>query len=243
MSLKSTFKVALVAALTSVMALAPSANALSSSSSSGGSVVSPPAPVVTSPAPSDNTSYTKTINQGNEIYTYNTLGQAVSSCTVGYVGKGYALTAGHCGEEGGKVTDNNFSQIGHIVKVDMERNQDIAIIKLDNGVGGKNTYSGDYITSFAELSPNDEICQYGNTTKKVLCSPMHGLPRYGAFWSKNTANYGDSGGAMWVKNKGLIGIVSSKGDSWTYGTEAWITVNKYPDFKASRAAGTTNYLK
>lgn len=235
MSLKSTFKVALVAALTPVIALAPSANALSSGSS-GGSVVSPP-------APSDNTSYTKTINQGNEIYTYNTLGQAVSSCTVGYVGKGYALTAGHCGEEGGKVTNNNFSQIGRIVKVDMERNQDIAIIKLDTGVGGKNTYSGDYITSFAELSLDDEICQYGNTTKEVLCAPIYGVPRYGAFWAKNTVAHGDSGGAMWVKGKGLIGLISSMRDGWTYGTEAWISVDKYPDFKAPRASSTSDYVR
>lgn len=236
MFLKSAFKVALVAALTPVMALAPSANALSSSSSfGGGGVVSPP-------APSDNISYTKTINQGNEIYIYNTQGQAVNSCTLGYVGKGYAITAGHCGEQGAKVTDKSYSQIGRIVKVDMERNQDIAIIKLDNGVGGKNTYSGDYIASFAKLSLDDEICQYGNTTKKVLCAPMYAVPRYGAFWAKNDVTFGDSGGAMWVKNKGLIGIISSKGDGWTHGTEAWITVNKYPDFKAPRAARTTNYV-
>lgn len=237
MFLKSAFKVALVAALTPVMALAPSASALSSSSSSfgGGGVVSPP-------APNDNTSYTKTINQGNEIYIYNTQGQAVSSCTLGYVGKGYAITAGHCGEQGAKVTDKSYSQIGRIVKVDMERNQDIAIIKLDNGVGGQNTYSGDYIASFAKLSLDDEICQYGNTTKKVLCAPMYAVPRYGAFWAKNDVTFGDSGGAMWVKGKGLIGIISSKGDGWTHGTEAWITVNKYPDFKAPRAARTTNYV-
>lgn len=222
-------------ALGSLIALSPQAHALSSSSN-------PVVPDNTVPVVSDNKTVNTIINQGDEIYVYNVGMGGGISCTLGYITDNYALTAGHCGMVGSEVKNNQYKRIGYIDYIDTERNQDIAIIKLDNGVSGKNVYSGDYITSMAEMSPDDEICVYGKTTGRVLCAEQHGLPRYGAIWSKSEVTYGDSGGVAWIPDKGLIGILRSKGDGYNHSTEAWITVNKYPDFKAPRALSTSNYM-
>lgn len=225
----------IMVALVSLVALSPQANALSSSSN-------PIVPDNTSPVVSDNTANT-VINQGDEIHSYNVgMGGAYGSCTLGYIADNYAITAGHCGMVGSEIKNSQYKRIGYIDYIDTERNQDIAIIKLDNGVSGENVYSGDYITSMAEMSPDDEICVYGKTTRKVLCAEQYGLPRYGAIWSKSEVTYGDSGGAAWIPGKGLIGIISSLGDGYNHSTEAWITVDKYPDFKAPRAESTSNYM-
>lgn len=238
------FKKSLMLTLASMIALSPQAHALSSSSPSN--------PII--PDTNDSTSNNANtgnagnngniiINQGDEIHSYNVgMGGEYGSCTLGYIGNNYAITAGHCGMVGSEIKNSQRKRIGYIDYIDTEQNQDIAIIKLDNGVSGSNIYSGDYITSMAEMSPDDEICVYGKTTRKVLCAEQYGLPRYGAIWSKSEVTYGDSGGAVWIPGKGLIGIISSLGDGYNHSTEAWISVNKYPDFVAPRAESTSNYM-
>lgn len=236
MPIVSKFKTAIVAVALSATVFTPSAHAFSSMSSSGGNT--PTLPEETKPP----TVATKTINQGDEIYTLNSVGQPAISCTLGYIGTQYALTAGHCGNEGNYVTTNKGVRIGHIEKVDMSNNQDIAFIKLSDNVTGANKYSGDYITSIGELEKDDTICFYGNTTKKVTCTPLFGLPRYGTVWSSGLAKKGDSGAAMWIEGKGLIGILSSITPSYTTGTEAWISAENYPQFTAPRAASTSDFM-
>lgn len=220
----SSMRVATVLGIVSLCALAPSAYGSSSLSFSSNV-------------------FNKTINQGDEIHIYTSSGSPYGSCTLGYVTNDYALTAGHCGFENYIVKNNNGKKIGHIGHVDYKGTQDIAIIKLDdNVISGSNTYSGDYITSMAEMSPSDKLCHYGKTIKQVICAEQYRLPTYGLFWSKGTGEHGDSGGPVWVEGKGLIGILSTKGDSHTTSTEAWITVNKYPDFTAPRALSTTGFI-
>ena len=94
-------------------------------SSSGGHT--PTLPEETKPP----TIATKTINQGDEIYMLNSVGQPALTCTLGYIGTQYALTAEHCGSEGTSVTTNKGVHIGYIQKVNMDNNQDIAFIKLE----------------------------------------------------------------------------------------------------------------
>lgn len=224
MSIISPMRVATVLGIVSLCALAPSA--YGSSSLSFLSNV-----------------FNKTINQGDEIYIYTLSGSSNVACTLGYVTNDYALTAGHCGFENSIVKNNNGKKIGHIDYIDYNGAQDIAIIKLDDDViSGSNTYSGDYITSMAEMSPSDKLCHYGKTTKQVICAEQHRLPTYGLFWSKGNGELGDSGGPVWVEGKGLIGIISTKGNDYTTSTEAWITINKYPDFTAPRASSTTGFI-
>lgn len=236
MSIVSKFKTAIVAVALSATVFTPSAHAFSSMSSSGGNT--PTLPEEIKPP----TVATKTINQGDEIYMLNSVGQPAFTCTLGYIGSQYALTAGHCGNEGTNVTTNKGVPIGYIEKVDMDNNQDIAFIKLSKNVTGTNKYSGDYITSIGELEKDDTICFYGNTTKQVTCTPLFGLPRHGTVWSSGVAKQGDSGGAMWIEGKGLIGILSSITPSYTTGTEAWVSAEKFSAFNAPRAASTADFM-
>lgn len=178
-----------------------------------------------------------TVNQGDYIQT------ARAQCTLGYIGDGFAMTAAHCGTKGETVYRNgDFGgrAIGTYDLIDYDQNQDVAIIKLNDSVVGENVYSGDRITSMAEMSKNDELCQYGATTHQVHCGPQYGLPRYGAMWSTNPATNGDSGGPVWIEGKGLIGIISTLPKGGTGITEAWITADKY-GVNAPMASHTSNY--
>lgn len=183
------------------------------------------------------------INQGDLINTDTAILGKNYNCTLGYIGDGFAITAAHCAEyDGMRIVDKNRQLIGKIVLSDREQNQDTAIIKLEDNVVGSNVYSGDYIVSMAELSPDDEFCQFGQTTKQVLCAKQGGHARYGYMWSKAEAQKGDSGGPVWVKNKGFVGSISSLSYGMTGLSEAWITVNKYPEFQPPRSPFTQNTM-
>lgn len=217
------------------------ASAFSSSSPSKENITIDNGNTVTPPV--NNGNKTIIINQGDLIITDTDIYGMNYTCTIGYVGDGFAITAAHCAEyEGMKIVDKNRQLIGKIVLSDQESNQDTAIIKLEENVAGSNIYSGDYIVSMAELSPDDEFCQFGQTTKQVLCAEQGGLARYGYMWSKAKAQNGDSGGPVWVKGKGFVGSMSSKAYDMTGLSEAWITVNKYPEFQPPRSPFTQNYM-
>lgn len=205
--------------------------ALSSGSSAGNVVI-------------DNNEHTKTIqvNQGDTIYMDSQFGQDYL-CTLNSIFDDYAFSAGHCGGVGTVVrTYPGMDYIGTVVESDNSGNIDHLAIKLGDNVGGENIYSGDRISSIAEMEQGDTICQYGATTKKVQCSPMFGLPRLGALWSSAQSLHGDSGGPAWIEGKGLIGITSGKyGDMGTVFSELYQIASKYP-LNTPIAAGTSDYM-
>ena len=47
---------------------------------------------------------------------------------------------------------------------------------------------------------------------------------------------------MWIEGKGLVGILSSITTSYTIGSEAWLSAEKFTHFTAPRAASTADFM-
>ena len=55
------------------------------------------------------------VDQGEIMVSHHEIGEGVTetkSCTVGYVTRNYAITAGHCAEDGSTVFNNKGDEIG-----------------------------------------------------------------------------------------------------------------------------------
>lgn len=154
------------------------------------------------------------ISQGDAVFI------GFNGCTVGYVSDGFALTAAHCGDVGDKVFNQQGRHVGYVtekpaddVNYDVYVAHDWAVIELKWGVfSGENSYSGDDIISAENVEIGDEVCRYGAFSDKVSCShivsnEIFGDPAEGAILANDySSTSGDSGGAVWIPNEGLVGV-------------------------------------
>lgn len=146
-----------------------------------------------------------TISQGDMISN-----KLSTSCTAGYVGDGFLLTAKHCLGDGenSEFYDTFGNYIGTGVKPDNGIDTgDWAIVKLAPGVhNGGNAYSGD---NFTTVSVGDEVCKFGIRTGREKCGKITSESRNGSFRTNIPSDHGDSGGAVYRPHKGgLVGIHS-----------------------------------
>lgn len=153
-------------------------------------------------------------------------------CTIGYNdrARGVSYLAGHCGYKGDRVrlmdaatgqTSRTLGTFYPSEKYDASSfSNDWGVIKWDRGVKmGANIYSGETIIPLRDVKAGDEVCHHGETTHQgtsnVNCGPYYG--RLGQIFAVNmdSGRPGDSGGPLWVKGKGFIGVASATGQTFT----------------------------
>lgn len=136
-----------------------------------------------------------------------------SYCTIGYVqtATAVAYTAGHCGDDGADVFNEQGDAIGvfrHSPSYTGGTGPgDVGYILLDDDVEvGANHYSGDGIVTGIAGS---EICAYGATSKKVICGELiaHRNDAVGLIHINIPVTGGDSGGPVWIPGRGVIGTI------------------------------------
>lgn len=170
------------------------------------------------------------IAQGDRIH----IGQ--KNCTAGYIDMdtNQLYLAGHCTVSlGEKVYNNAWEEIGEVIRDDLVDHvgkfwmyhQDFAIVQLygKSAQEQPNVFTGDGIVGFSDVEYYDEVCSYGATTQQVFCGHIEesndGLF---VFSLDGDLQKGDSGGPVWIPQKGLIGTVSGTGDG--YYTSSYINI-------------------
>lgn len=78
-----------------------------------------------------------------------------------------------------------------------------------------NVFTGDGVVDVSDVEFYDEVCAYGATTQQVFCGYIeesdNGLF---VFSLDGDLQKGDSGGPVWIPQKGLIGTVSGTEDGY-----------------------------
>ena len=160
------------------------------------------------------------IAQGDRIH----IGQ--KNCTAGYVDMdtNQLYLAGHCTMSlGEKIYNDTWEEIGEVIRDDLVYHegefwlqpQDFSIVQLygKNSHNEPNVFTGDGIVGVPDVEYYDEVCAYGATTQQVFCGHIEesddGLF---VFSLDGDLQKGDSGGPVWIPQKGLIGTVSGTED-------------------------------
>ncbi|WP_293768058.1 hypothetical protein [uncultured Corynebacterium sp.] len=173
-----------------------------------------------------------TVNQGDRLqfgYTETPTGTWNNAqCTAGYVDpqNHVIYVAAHCGDDGHVVTDAAGTPVGVIrhamgalydrtktwrEQFKAQSGRDFAFVELCSTVNtGANTYSGDRILgSPANLAVGTEVCTYGITSGlacgRIIAHPTNDFPQ-SVFRTNIRRAGGDSGGPVWVKGGGYLGI-------------------------------------
>lgn len=197
----------------------------------------------------------RAVNQG-DLIARPSGAEEVSSCTVGWIAHGVVYTAGHCGRPGMEMyaarevalpgTENTAvrleEKIGTFHTNDRGRGElrnDVAWISVDNPWVrlGANTYSGEGLVAYEDLTNGLEVCAFGQRTKRIRCGNVVGTDGADILLSPEVnGQKGDSGGPVWAKRGGLVGIYSG---SLGYPDDPKIP-DRYPT--ASRPDLETDYL-
>lgn len=160
------------------------------------------------------------VEQGKAVYI-----EGYGSCTIGYndPAKAVSYLAAHCGEEGARVslldrTTGEFSEeMGTFhpstVYTRLPYN-DWARIEWDDGVQmGSNSFSGDRILRKDEVHVGDKVCSHGETThtgtRDVSCGTFGGWSGESFGVQETSWQQGDSGGPVWVPERGFLGVISA----------------------------------
>lgn len=163
-----------------------------------------------------------TINQGDKLDN--------NGCTIGYIDmdRMKAYSAAHCKHEKGEQAWSNGKNIGVFGRG--ENNQsldnhgfdgvvDTVEINLYDNIEGKNSFSGDNVVKFNDISIGDKVCFMGRATITPYCDgkvkSFSGKARVISHGDYNSIP-GDSGGPAWIPGKGFIGIVTAGGIGDTY---------------------------
>lgn len=197
----------------------------------------------------------RAVNQG-DLIARPSGAEEVSSCTVGWIAHGVVYTAGHCGRPGMEMyaarevalpgTENTAvsleEKIGTFHTNDRGRGElrnDVAWISVDNPWVrlGANTYSGEGLVAYEDLTNGLEVCAFGQRTKRIRCGNVVGTDGADILLSPEVdGQKGDSGGPVWAKRGGLVGIYTG---SLGYPDDPKIP-DRYPT--ASRPDLETDYL-
>lgn len=140
-----------------------------------------------------------------------------SRCTLGFVlpgsdGHAEGITAGHCGNVGDLVTNQNGVTIGYYVNsVKTNSNEDIARIRLRGDglpTGSASTYvpfNGQWWPILGVMSPEElnttrpVLCKVGSTTGQT-CGLMEGEATASTIKFRAASDHGDSGSPIFAMN-------------------------------------------
>lgn len=152
------------------------------------------------------------VNQGDELYIGNS-NAGGSFCTLSYVDKTNNLgyTSWHCGQEGDNVAVSTGGgtrvTVGYLAFPDDADNDNdyAAVVFYDNVTAGDNTYSGDTITTDAQVG--DTVCRFGMISSRTDCAEVIKIYSNGTLRTDYGINpiSGDSGGPAWIEGKGYYG--------------------------------------
>lgn len=149
------------------------------------------------------------------------------ACTLGFNdhARGVSYTAAHCASQPGQRvrlmnprTGELSDPVGTIKPSSnyksFELGNDWAEIVWDRGVTmGANPYSGDTMLTLDQVKPGEEVCYHGETThkrsNKVTCGSYVDRLEQSFVTNIKDGKPGDSGGPIWVKDRGFIGVVSA----------------------------------
>lgn len=159
---------------------------------------------------------TITVNQG-EVFIDVEQG---SMCTIGYGNQDYIFSSAHCVTMGKDILNYQGKKIGKVVHKQHDHPnptktnaaEDWAVIELQDNVRyGGNGYSGDNVIHISDVNIGDPVCRYGSTTREVFCTEVVEDERnyYGGgvlLSDKHMGISGDSGGPVWIPNKGLVSL-------------------------------------
>ena len=154
------------------------------------------------------------VDQGEIMVSHHEIGEGVTetkSCTVGYVARNYAITAGHCAEDGSTVFNNKGDEIGVFsTSYKKAQDRDIGYVYfLPNVEKGSNKYSGEAIADLDSLRIGGSVKAYGMASDRVREGKAVGASGAAIITDQAASGInGDSGGPVWT-DKGLIGIYSS----------------------------------
>lgn len=88
---------------------------------------------------------------------------------------------------------------------------DWARIDWNNSVRlGPNRFSGDALVAPSELRLGEKVCIYGQTTRRENCGRFMGNMNFQIFVDGLEINSGNSGGPLWVEDRGLVGVLTGK---------------------------------
>lgn len=165
------------------------------------------------------------VNQGDRVIVETSFTRG--HCTVGYVDRATnrAIFSGHCtGYPGQRVTDAHGNYIGTVATLtfvaSVKSQNDYAYISLRGGArAGRNGFSGDRMVHPSAVRPGETACSVGATTQRVMCAPVHSVRGHKIVVSGLTAlRGGDSGGPIWIPNRGLVAIHSGEAGGKTLGS-------------------------
>ena len=169
------------------------------------------------------------LTQGDRVILQRPDGKT-SACTLSYVGaNSVAVIAAHCGQPGTVVyTKQGGYKLGTMRSATAQLfdystsfisnpDTDVAYVDLEPSVySGGNIYSGDKIVrDIRAARPGSEACWYGSSTLGVRCGTLvtpqsAGISGTRALVIRNAeAIPGDSGGPIWIKGLGYIGVLSA----------------------------------
>ena len=189
----------------------------------------PDRPARTATMPTPTTAATTTIataNQGDRIIVRRPNG-LTTFCTLSFVGSNHVgVTAAHCGEAGSTVyTGDGLLKLGTLRSATTPYNfaiaheeqlaNDVAYIDFAPTTAlGTNSFSGGTIVrDTTAVTAGTEVCWYGDKTHSTHCATAYPKGQYFSgdrvfvIGGQETVP-GDSGGPMWLKGGGYLGVIS-----------------------------------
>lgn len=163
-------------------------------------------------------------------------------CTAGFIADGVVYTSGHCGSEGDEIWlgNDDFRPLERIGTFHTKYQEDETLpeddrTKIRNDHGyitvdspwvklGENTFSGDAVVPYEDITPGLEVCAYGQTTKpRIRCGEVRGVDGADIVMTDSVVGKpGDSGGPVWAKDgSGLVGIFSGGAKDDTAATASY----------------------
>lgn len=146
------------------------------------------------------------------------------TCTIGYndAKQGLSYTAGHCGKAGARVSTPDGSATGtfspSLLFGSSDTGNDWGLVTWDPGVRlGPNRFSGDAVVDPADVSKGDRVCFYGSASGRMHCGAYVGSLANNVYFDAGDGDKGDSGGPVWVQNRGFIGVFSGASKIWDDG--------------------------
>lgn len=159
-----------------------------------------------------------------------------SYCTAGYIDPVYRVmySARHCFDRvGDEVMDSRGKRLGVVMHMHGKTPsggsrlfypsrlpEDFAIVALYNDVivrQSANGYSTDRIAKEEDIQRGEKLCRYGNRTNTVECGTILYYNGTTVVSTMQMSNRGDSGGPVWIPDKGFVGVHSRSTNS----TDQW----------------------
>ena len=182
------------------------------------------------------------LSQGDKVFI-----DKRKTCTVGYIDKEQELAylAEHCAVSGetSQVHDGEGYFIGTITSRYSNPNsygalhpqkmsEDFNAIKVDTShvFLGDNKYSGDHKVSVSDVAQGDDMCMYSRRQGRINCG--HVSKTIGSIIvgdSHTEGERGDSGGPVWIPEKGFIGVYTASLGGKFYGFSTSFEENKEED--------------